>query len=465
MIWDVLRTRKRPIALKAASLCVAIIILSAATESGRPQSQTDQLYPHSEGLHEPWGYIDRAGRMVIPPQFDRADDFHEGLARVQRNKKFGYIDYTGNVVIEERFDQATEFASGRAAVKIDNSWTVIERSGNQILPPQFSSIHPFREDRAVVTLKGKRGAIDPSGHMVIQPQFELMSDFSEGLAVVVMGKKRGFVRPDGSIAIPLEFDFATSFRNGRARVSSGSGPNAGAGLIDTTGRLVVRYQNRPLADFREGLAPFGDGDIGFMDMSGSVVIPPKYRGIVEGGISEGLIAVATRDGHRWGYIDFTGEFKIEPRFGNVRPFQGGLAVVGLPSIEAFGPFDDPSVTAPGVHYGVIDRSGKFIAKPIFDSIEIHSDGLIQVTFARRRGYLNGDGHPITFASEELDAHVRKTRQRLVELSKLNSPEGRRRALQDAHPEIMKEVEKVGPDLRARNLKYIEELWKRGLLAQ
>ena len=405
--------------------------------------------------------------MVIPPQFDRADDFHEGLALVQRNKKFGYVDHAGKVVIEERFDQATDFASDRAVVKIDNAWIVIDRVGRQIVPPQFSSIRPFREDRAVVTLKGKRGAIDPSGQMIIQPQFELMSDFSEGLAVVVVGKKRGFVRRDGSMAIPPEFDFATSFRNGRARVSSGTEPNRGAGLIDTTGRLVARHQSRPLADFREGLAPFSDatGHFGFMDISGSVVIPPKYPSMVEGGISEGLIAVAGPGGYRWGYIDFTGEFKIEPRFGNVRPFQDGLAVVGLPSIETFGPFDDPSVTAPGVHYGVVDRSGKFIAKPIFDAVKLHADGLIQVTFARRRGYLNGDGHPITFAPEELDAYVQKTRERLVELSKLNSPEGRRRALQNALPEIMKEVEKVGPDLRARNLKYIEELWKRGFLAQ
>ena len=30
-----------------------------------------------------WGYIDKAGTMVIPPQFDGAEGFSEGLARVQ----------------------------------------------------------------------------------------------------------------------------------------------------------------------------------------------------------------------------------------------------------------------------------------------------------------------------------------------------------------------------------------------
>lgn len=39
-----------------------------------------------------WGYIDKLGRMMIPPQFDFAGSFCNGLAEVQKGKVRGYID-------------------------------------------------------------------------------------------------------------------------------------------------------------------------------------------------------------------------------------------------------------------------------------------------------------------------------------------------------------------------------------
>jgi hypothetical protein len=63
-----------------------------------------------------YGYIDKSGKMVIKPQFDRAGDFTDGLAEVRvtdrtpgsdilteppqppPNYRDGYIDRTGNYV-------------------------------------------------------------------------------------------------------------------------------------------------------------------------------------------------------------------------------------------------------------------------------------------------------------------------------------------------------------------------------
>ena len=58
----------------------------------------------SEGLapvrvDERWGYIDKAGRIVISPQFDYAESFFGGLARVRlSNSRTGMIDRTGRIV-------------------------------------------------------------------------------------------------------------------------------------------------------------------------------------------------------------------------------------------------------------------------------------------------------------------------------------------------------------------------------
>ena len=45
------------------------------------------------------GYIDKKGNFIIPPNFDHASSFSEGLASVQINEKWGYVNKKGAFVI------------------------------------------------------------------------------------------------------------------------------------------------------------------------------------------------------------------------------------------------------------------------------------------------------------------------------------------------------------------------------
>lgn len=47
-----------------------------------------------------YGYIDPSGKWVIPPQFDYAERFSDGVARVEwrRKREWGYIDKQGRVI-------------------------------------------------------------------------------------------------------------------------------------------------------------------------------------------------------------------------------------------------------------------------------------------------------------------------------------------------------------------------------
>ncbi|HOK92116.1 MAG TPA: WG repeat-containing protein, partial [Spirochaetota bacterium] len=51
---------------------------------------------------------------IIQPQFDWADDFHEGMARVKKNGKLGYINKEGTLIIQPQFDWAWDFHEGMA---------------------------------------------------------------------------------------------------------------------------------------------------------------------------------------------------------------------------------------------------------------------------------------------------------------------------------------------------------------
>ncbi|MCR5370700.1 MAG: WG repeat-containing protein [Clostridium sp.] len=61
---------------------------------------SEGLYPvRLNGL---WGYIDENAQWAIPPQYQNARNFRDGLAPVIRDGKLMYIDHDGNVVWKEK---------------------------------------------------------------------------------------------------------------------------------------------------------------------------------------------------------------------------------------------------------------------------------------------------------------------------------------------------------------------------
>ncbi len=74
------------------------------------------------------------------------------------------------------------------------------------------------------------------------------------------------------------------------------------------------YSIRSCFNFSEGLAPvLKEGKWGYIDHSGTIIIPPKFQEPCAAQFSEGLAAV--RDGRKIGYINRKGEWHIEPQFG------------------------------------------------------------------------------------------------------------------------------------------------------
>jgi hypothetical protein len=127
------------------------------------------------------------------------------LIPVFRDKKFGYMDQTGKMVIPPRFDGAGEFSEGLAQVFIGAK--IDESKGPK------ASLHGAG---------GKFGYIDESGKVVIPPQFDLVTSFSEGMALVGMGEpekaKWGYIDKTGKIVVPLALEAAGPFKEGLAPV-------------------------------------------------------------------------------------------------------------------------------------------------------------------------------------------------------------------------------------------------------
>ena len=75
----------------------------------------DENWRFSEGLaavekNGKYGFVDEAGKEVIPLIYDDVFDFSEGLAHVKKNDKHGFVDKTGKIVIPLIYDDVFDFS-------------------------------------------------------------------------------------------------------------------------------------------------------------------------------------------------------------------------------------------------------------------------------------------------------------------------------------------------------------------
>ena len=187
------------------------VSLFAATVGTAAFAYDPYPFQRSDGK---WGYVNDDHCWVIESQFEDSKAFSEGLAEVKITDDWGYIDKTGSIVIPPQFSDyvgsidtpkekgllrhivngTMSFSEGLAAVQVGEKWGFINKNGDMVINPNFLDLggNGFHESLAFVFINGKYGFIDKTGAVAINPQFSLAFDyfggFSEGLAAVKIGE-------------------------------------------------------------------------------------------------------------------------------------------------------------------------------------------------------------------------------------------------------------------------------------
>ena len=324
------------------------------------EGSDDGIFLYPVRIDGDWGYIDENGRIRIEPDFNSAQGFSEGLARV-REGRVGYIGPDGEYVIEPRFDNGRPFQEGLAAVRVDGRWGYINTSGAFAINPQYIEARSFKDGRAFVLTPGFDWEyIDHSGSIVRTLEtpnltdFETESnDFSDGLALVYDfdTDQYGYMDEDGNMAIDFQYAEARAFREGMAAIKISDS----WGFIDKKGNTVISPRYIEAGNFGEGLVPVrqNTNTWGYADKNGNMVIEPQFEDARE--FSEGRAPVIING--FWGFIDKDGTQKGQADYDVVFPFEKGAAMI---IIEKIDPDNENNRLE---NYGYVVRNGTYLWYP------------------------------------------------------------------------------------------------------
>jgi len=106
------------------------------------------------------GFADITGKWIIKPIYDLADDFHESLALVFKDRVYHFIDKKGKEIIDLKSEYVENpktkiifkgiphpnlgyFSEGLCRVKDIDKWGFIDKSGQVAIPFQFENVLDF----------------------------------------------------------------------------------------------------------------------------------------------------------------------------------------------------------------------------------------------------------------------------------------------------------------------------------
>ncbi|MCF8074029.1 MAG: WG repeat-containing protein [Desulfarculaceae bacterium] len=325
--------------------------LPIGTRTFAQKSQTDalpMLLPVSDGAL--WGYIDRAGCLVVPLQFEYANEFHNGLASVQDSGSghWGFVDSKGARVSKFHYAWCDDFYGGFAFAELPDQpgSVLIDMSGAEkrhvpyrlagVFSEGLAPVYFDNEDSEPDWASRRWGYIDAQGRLVLDMVYDEVHSFGEGLALVRIGEKRGFIDQSGRFRLgPVNreaFLFAGAFSEGLAYHHY----EDKYGFINQAGQIVIPHLYGDANRFCDGLAAVsekGFGPYGFIDNTGHWVIDPIFFDAIA--FSEGLAVVALEPWGPQGFIDLRGRVVIPPRFDSAHAFQGGVAMVQLGEVRTY----------------------------------------------------------------------------------------------------------------------------------
>jgi hypothetical protein len=296
---------------------------ASKNDTSTKQKNVESIYPayKMEGIAKKWGYINKAGKFVIEPQYDSAENFmNNGLAKVELKDKVGIIDRSGKIIVGFDYSSIEDYQDGVAVADaiVNNTskgYCILDEFG-KIIFNSASIIGTFSDGLASFSNSTSNdssnytyGYVDKAGKVVIEPKYKMAGDFINGKAIVKIDKgSYGVIDKTGNLLKQLNYDFLYSLSEDAICYSQKDEHGVEKyGFISTDGKVLIEAKFKNDTEFKNGLAIVCVGDsedkYGVIDKKGNYIIPPQYANITE--IGGGLYGVSE---YNEDYIGYEGDY-------------------------------------------------------------------------------------------------------------------------------------------------------------
>lgn len=230
---------------------------------------------------------------------------------------------------------------------------IINDAGTVIAKAEYDYIYSNQNGYVIVKKDNKIGYMDSTGKLITKIKYDLYSSdgFHDGLAHVAVNGKYGFINTSGKEVIKLQYDAAFNFVDGVAPICI----DGKWGLIDKNGKVIIKPQYDEMGSFVNGLAwVLIKGKIGYVNAKNKLVIPAEYEKAdeLDADFDFGT-SIVLKDG-KYGIIDKQGKYVAEPSYQSIRKNASNQLYIVQKNDK----------------YGVLDAKGKVILKPIYTNIFI-----------------------------------------------------------------------------------------------
>lgn len=392
-------------------------------------STINQKLIMTEEKSNKWSILDINGKVIQGPVFERILPEKEGMIPYKKNGKFGFMDVNGRIIIEPKFDNVSSFCEGLAAVCVNNKWGVVNKRGDFVILPTFNDIIIHSKDVIQAKKGNKWGVIDSKGRIVLSFDYKEITvlDF-HGVFVVRKGNGGYFLVSMKNNKVSFEFDnyqlnlskYMPYFKNGKWGILTLDSfetiyqPIYDQIWVNNDGWIELRkdrYMNILTKDGVLIKKEFNIDDI-VMKFDNYIVVKRQKDSIVFINIKNtkifemkaeditpfknGFAAIKSKG--KWGLIDSNLKYVIKPNYDSIwiqdkkHVFIYNKGKWGIMDINQKLRFPTRlsligdvkenliSVLIDG-KWGVLNSDGKFVVKPEFEQIILHSSKYI---FGRKK---------------------------------------------------------------------------------
>ncbi|WP_426984161.1 WG repeat-containing protein [Brevibacillus borstelensis] len=304
-------------------------------------------------------------------------------------------------------------------------WGYIDRNGRFIISPRFDYAEDFQNNGlAVVQANNHSGLINQLGIFVVGPIYQSIAPFSEGRAAVVDDRGFRVIDERGNMLTAMPYSYIGTYKEGRAVFTKVDAQGRSHyGYLDLSGTEIIPPVYMSANDFQDGraLVQVREGEFALIDRSGKAL--HSYQHPYVGPPGDGLLAFSETESGPKGYINESGEVVIPPQFSVALPFEAGRAIVNASrdfSENLYGLIDktgayvikpeyndinmlgagrlavgrakDPSKPYIGSAYAITDTDGRFLTDFLYDQVAEYKEGVASATDGQRTFFIDRTGH-------------------------------------------------------------------------